>query len=145
MKSREVDKKVIAEKIKLIERYTERLQGLQGLSEGKFALPDNFAIAAYNLRSALEATFDICGHILARIPGAQVEEYKQMAIEMGRQEIVPLEFAETTLAKMAGYRNRLTHFYFEITPQEMQEIIQRDLGDFDTFLKHTKTFLGSLK
>ena len=64
-----------------------------------------------------------------------------MASEMGKQKIVPMDFAENQLYKMAGYRNRLTHFYFEITPKEMYEIIQHNLGDFDIFLKYIKKLL----
>ena len=137
----EIDKSTIVERMKLIERYVTRLRGLQSLSNGDFYSPDNSDIAAYNLRSALEAIFDICGHILARIPGAQIDEYKKMAMEMGRQGIVSKEFAENILIKMAGYRNRLTHFYFEIGQKEIYEIIQHDLGDFDTLLKYIKRYL----
>ncbi len=36
---------------------------------------------------------------------------------------------------MAGYRNRLIHFYDEITPEELYGIIQSDLKDLDTFAK----------
>lgn len=64
-----------------------------------------------------------------------------MALEMGKQKIVPMEFAEKRLAEMAGYRNRLTHFYFEVTPEEMYDIIQNPLSDFDTFLGHIKKLL----
>ncbi|MFW6161007.1 MAG: type VII toxin-antitoxin system HepT family RNase toxin, partial [Acidobacteriota bacterium] len=109
----------------------------------QFSLPDNFAIAAYNLRSSLEAVFDICAHILSRIPGAQVEEYKQMALEMGRNGLVPQEFAGNQLYKMAGYRNRLTHLYFEVSPKEMHDIIKNNLSDFETFLRSIKKFLDS--
>lgn len=137
-----INKNLIMGRIKLIELYLKRLKDMQGLSEGKFALPDNFAIAAYNLRSALEATFDICAHILSRIPGAQVEEYKQMAVEMGRQGFLPLDFAKNQLQKMAGYRNRLTHFYFEIRPKEMYDILQNNLDDFEIFLKNIKKLLS---
>ena len=136
-----IDKEIILHRSKLIEKYLRRLKGLQGLSEGKFTLPDNLDVAAYNLRSALEATFDICAHILARIPGAEVDEYKKMAHEMGKQGVIPMSFAEGQLEKMAGYRNRLTHFYFEVTPPEMYGIIQNNLGDFETFLAHIKKFL----
>jgi len=52
-----------------------------------------------------------------------------------------MDFAEEKLYKMAGYRNRLTHFYFEITPAELHEIIQNNLGDFRVFLKHIKIIL----
>ncbi|PIQ06920.1 MAG: hypothetical protein COW72_01425 [Candidatus Nealsonbacteria bacterium CG18_big_fil_WC_8_21_14_2_50_37_10] len=141
MKNLKINKKIISDRGKLIELYSERLKEMKKLPKGRFALPDNFAVGAYNLRCALEATFDICAHILSRIPGAQVAEYKQMAIEMGRQKIVPMEFAEKNLYKMAGYRNRLTHFYFEVTPKEMYEIIQKRLSDFEVFLKHIKKIL----
>jgi len=141
MKNLEINKKMISERIKLVELYIGRLRKMEKLSKREFALPDNFAIAAYNLRSALEATFDICAHILSRIPGAKVEEYKQMALEMGKQKIIPIDFAENQLYKMAGYRNRLTHFYFEVNQNEIYEIVQSNLGDFGTFMKYIKKLL----
>lgn len=103
--------------------------------------PDTFAIAEHNLRYAIEAVFDICSHILSRIPGSQASEYKQMAKAMGAQKIVPEIFADNVLMKMAGYRNRLTHFYFEVSPKEMYGIIHGNLGDFETFLQHIKKFM----
>jgi uncharacterized protein YutE (UPF0331/DUF86 family) len=138
MKNLEIDKKIIEDRIKLIELHLNRLKKMKKLPKSKFAQPDQFAIAAYNLRCALEATFDICAHILSRIPGAKVEEYKQMAREIGKQGVVPIDFAEKQLSQMAGYRNRLTHFYFEVSPKEMYGIIQNNLGDFEIFLKHIK-------
>lgn len=141
MKDLNIDKKVISARIKMIESHLKRLKELRELSKGKFALPDNFAIAEHHLRYALEATFDICAHILSRIPGAEVGEYKKMAIEMGKQKIVSQDFAEDQLYKMAGYRNRLTHFYLEVSPEEMYKIIKKDLSDFQTFLKHIKKLL----
>lgn len=42
---------------------------------------------------------------------------------------------------MAGYRNRLTHFYAEITPEEMYQIINHHLDDFAVFLKAVKNVL----
>ncbi len=136
-----IDKKLIADRIKLIELYVGRLKEMQDISKDKISLPDNFAIASYNLRSAIEATFDVCAHILSRIPGAQVDEYKQMAIEMGKQKIVPKDFSENELYKMGGYRNRLTHFYFEVTPNEIHGIIQDNLDDFGLFLNYIKKVL----
>ena len=137
-----INKKVIEEKIKLIELHLRRLEGLKDLSPGHFALPDNMDIAAWNLRCALESTFDICAHILSRIPGAKMDEYKQMALEMGKQGIVPVDFAEQKLCKMGGYRNRLTHFYFEVKSEEMYSITQNDLNDFKEFMRYIKPLLA---
>ena len=36
---------------------------------------------------------------------------------------------------MAGYRNRMVHFYGEITEKELYGIIQKELGDFLVFCK----------
>jgi len=52
-----------------------------------------------------------------------------------------MNFTKNKLYEMAGYRNRLTHFYFEVTPKEMYKIIQNNLGDFDKFLKYIKKIL----
>ncbi len=136
MKKIEFDKRIMEDKIKLVEKHLGRLEELRDLSFKQLALNNNFDAAAWNLRCALEATFDVCAHILARIPGAKIDEYKQMAIEMGKQKIIPMDFAENNLYKMGGYRNRLTHFYFEIKSEEMYKIIQEDLNDFRYFLKH---------
>ena len=137
----DIDKRILEEKIKLIELHVGRLRELTPLSKVELTNPRNFDYAAWNLRSALESTFSICTHILSKIPGVKIDEYKQMAIDMGRQKIVPMDFAEGNLEKMARYRNRLTHFYYEVTPEEMYGIIQNNLGDFDIFMKSIKKLL----
>ena len=141
MKNLDLNKKTILDRICIIENSLKKLADLKSLSLNTFKEGETYAIAEHYLRYALEASFDICAHVLSRIPGARVEEYKQMAVEMGRQNIVPVDFAEENLYKMAGYRNRLTHFYFEITPEEMHQIIQSNLGDFKNLLKHIKKVL----
>lgn len=50
-------------------------------------------------------------------------------------------FAQEKLLSMAKYRNRLVHFYAEISPTELYEILQKDLGDFDVFLTAIKNVL----
>lgn len=136
---------MVLERINIIQTSLKRLEQLRTLSRGRFALDESFAIAEHYLRYALEATFNICGHILSRIPSAYVGEYKKMAIEMGKQKLVPKDFAEGQLYKMGGYRNRLTHFYSEVTPEEMYDIVQNNLEDFETFLKHIKRLLKNKK
>ncbi|MBU3965371.1 DUF86 domain-containing protein [Patescibacteria group bacterium] len=141
MRDLKLDREIILERFDIIQKSLNRLEKLKLLSKGKFFLDDNFAIAEHYLRYALEAIFDICAHILARIPGVKADEYKEMALEMGKQRLVPKEFAKKNLYEMAGYRNRLTHFYFEIKPDEMRKIIQEDSGDFKIFMKHIKKIL----
>ncbi len=141
MKKLDVNKKLILDRVSLIKLSLSKLEDLKPLSPGRFMLGENFAVAEHYLRYALEATFDICAHILSKIPGVMASEYKEMAIKMGQQEIIPMNFAQEKLHEMAGYRNRLTHFYFEVKPKEMYKIIQDDLKDFEIFMKHIKKLL----
>ncbi len=143
MKKIDINKKTIEEKIKLIELHLRRLKDMKSMPELQVAEDKNFAYAAWNLRGALESLFSICTHVLSRIPGVKIDEYKQMAIDMGKEGIVPTEFAQDNLVKMAKYRNRLTRFYFEVTPKEMHGIIQNNLSDFDIFMKSIKNVLKS--
>ena len=141
MKVLKIKRRTILDRIGIIENSLRKLEAFKSLPLDNFLRDENFAIAEHYVRYALEAIFDICAHILSRIPGAVVDEYKQMALEMGRQKIFPIGFAEENLFKMAGYRNRLTHFYFEISPKERYGIIQDRLDDFRVFLKHVKKLL----
>jgi len=136
-----IKKDIMEEKIRLVEQHLNRLAVMKDLSANRLSDDTNFAAAAWNLRCALESTFDICAHILSRIPGVRVSECKEMALEMGKQNIVSKEFADGPLRQMAGYRNRLTHFYFEVQPPEMYEIIQNHLNDFRTFMTYIKKLL----
>lgn len=94
-----------------------------------------------HLRFALEGVFHIGSHILSRIPGGRFTEYKEIAKKLGEVGIISKEFAEKKLIPMAGYRNRLTHFYAEITSRELYQILQEHLGDFDDFLHAVKQVL----
>jgi len=91
---------------------------------------EKFAVAEHFLRRALEAVFDIGGHIISRFtysPGKRPKTLKEIALELGQRKIVDSKFAQDKLVEMAGYRNRMVHFYDEITPKELYQIITRDL------------------
>lgn len=95
-----------------------------------------FGFTEHNLRRALEAVFDIGGHVISRFvyaPGARPKEYKEIALALGDKGIVAEEFAREKLAKMAGYRNRLVHMYYEVTREELFEIIKNNIGDLELF------------
>lgn len=93
------------------------------------------------MHGALEGVFHISSHILSRILGADAAEYKEIARKLGEYKIIDKNFAETRLFEMAGYRNRLVHFYAEILPKEIYEIINNNLDDFDIFLEAVKNVL----
>lgn len=136
-----LDKDVIVKRLDGIEAEVTELQKLAQLPPAEYALGVGHKLTQYHLHRALEGMFNISSHILSRIPGATATQYKEIAQKMGEYRIVPKEFADTKLTQMAKYRNRLVHFYAEITPDELHQILQDGLGDFDIFLDSIKKVL----
>lgn len=126
-----------------IEGDLEKLDKIGKLPLDSLAAEDNFVKAQFYLRRVLEGVFHIGSHILARIPGGRVTEYKEIALKLGELGIVEKGFADNQLKNMAGDRNRLTHFYSDITPQEIQNIIRHKLGDITVFLQAIRRLLKS--
>lgn len=126
-----------------ITRDIEKLRMLATLPQEEFYDPakDYYDVAKLRLREALEGVFNIGAHILSRIEGGRATEYRDIARKLGEHRILEKEFADTKLSHMAGYRNRLTHFYAEITPGELHDILNNDLGDFEIFLSAVKHVL----
>ncbi len=138
-----LNKEAMQKKLDYIEESVNSLERFKGITFEKFhADPDNFRIAFYDLHRALEAVMDIGSHILSRIPGARPASYKDIAMLLEKHKIIPAEFASGKLLKMAGYRNRMVHFYGEITEKELYGIIQKELGDFPVFCKYIVKLLN---
>jgi len=82
------------------------------------------------LRRALEALLDLGRHILAKGFGVGVSEYKEIATELARHEVLTSREADL-LRTLAGYRNRMVHFYHEVSPEELYEICAFRLTDVE--------------
>jgi len=137
-----LSKEVLQTRISYIEDSLKSLERFKGIPYEEFhSNPDNFRIAFYDLHRALEAVMDLGSHILSRIPGARPTSYKDIPQLLAKHKIISVEFASDSLTKMAGYRNRMVHFYGEITEKEIYQIIQEELADFYTFLSYTTALL----
>lgn len=132
--------KLIEDRLVFINESIIRLKKLSALTQEDFLEGDNTAIAESYLRRSLEAVFDVGRHIVAKSASGGIVEYKEIAAALGSLGILTKEHAEK-VRLMAGYRNRLVHFYHEITDKELYSLIQNHLGDMEVFLKEIKFFL----
>ena len=137
-----LEKDVILKRIEGIEAEVVEPKKLGQQDLAGFSSGDGWKLAQFHLHRALEGVFNISSHILSRIPGAVATQYKEVAEKMGEYKLVPEEFAKTRLVEMAKYRNRLVHFYAQITAEELYQVIQEDLGDFEVFLAAVKDILA---
>jgi uncharacterized protein YutE (UPF0331/DUF86 family) len=91
------------------------------------------AAAESYLRRSLEALFDVGRHILAKSFAFPATEYKEIAKGLLDKKILNEDEAEL-MRKMAGYRNRMVHFYHEITPEELHEVCLNHLDEITLLL-----------
>jgi len=131
----------ILELLRFIETCLQELKPFTTMGKDAF-LSDrkNPPFVESYLRRGLEAVFDIGRHILAKTYGFKEIEYKVIAKELGARGVITKELSEI-LYVMAGYRNRMVHFYREITPEELYQIVVNNLKDFDTFITEIAAFI----
>jgi hypothetical protein len=84
-----------------------------------------------------------CSRKISRRPSTMVISSLNLAKVQENLNLIGV-FLEK-LEKMAGYRNRLVHYYKEISNEEIYEILQNDLGDLEKFLKEIEKFLNKYR
>jgi len=102
--------------------------------------PRNSWAAESCLRRALEALMDLGRHILARVFGLGPSEYKEMARMLGQQGVIAAEEAQL-LVQLAGYRNRMVHFYHELPAEELFDVCSTRLSDVRRVTKAIKLWI----
>jgi len=136
----------IEPKLREIVNDVKSLEDIGKTSEEEYIKDKILCAAAENfLRRALEAVFDIGNHILSRFPLRAEERpstYKGIARGLANKKIIDEKYAKQ-LEKMAGYRHRIIHFYYELSPTEIYQIIQNNLDDFKTFTVHMRKVLDN--
>jgi uncharacterized protein YutE (UPF0331/DUF86 family) len=124
-----------------LQEYLLYLQDFSSMDEKEF-LADrrNAATVESYLRRSLETVFDLGRHILSKTFGLKELEYKQIARLLGERGIVSPDYA-STLLRMAGYPNRMVHFYQEIAERELYQIVRDQLPDIEQFASEIRKFL----
>ncbi|MFZ5807871.1 MAG: type VII toxin-antitoxin system HepT family RNase toxin [Chloroflexota bacterium] len=120
---------VITDRIQWIEKMLAEIQQLPLESQTVFLADSrNIWSAESCLRRALEALFDLGRHILAKGFAEGTSEYKGITLSLERHKVITSEEASVMMI-LAGYRNRLVHFYHEVSAEELFQICVHQLND----------------
>jgi uncharacterized protein YutE (UPF0331/DUF86 family) len=126
-----ISKRVVADRLDFIDSFLREIRSLPLENQSRFfADRRNIWSAESCLRRSLEALFDVGRHILAKGFGSGVSEYKEISLRL-QEKTVLTETEAKLLTVLAGYRNRLVHFYHEVSAQELFEICSHQLGDLE--------------
>jgi len=137
-----LNKRVVGDRLEWIDKMVAGINSLPLASYEEFTVDNRNIWAAEScLRRALEALLDLGRHILAKSFGQGVSEYKKIASELETTGVLSQDDARL-LRTLAGYRNRLVHFYHDISAEELYRICKDDLRDIlatrDAFLNWLK-------
>ena len=129
-----IDLEKIKNRIEIIRSNVVELEDMKNLSLEHFSRHKrDVAAAKHFIREAIEAMIDIGAHIVAkRLFGAPASAADVMIV-LGEKGAIPREHVETYV-RMVKYRNRLVHFYHEVSIVELHNIIQNHLQDFEHFI-----------
>ncbi|MGM0760110.1 MAG: type VII toxin-antitoxin system HepT family RNase toxin [Thermodesulfobacteriota bacterium] len=125
---------VVSERAAWVRSMLLAIQDLPMDSYAQFVSdPRNVAAAESFLRRSIEALLDLGRHILAKGFAYAVTEYKEIGDGLAEMDIIPADRVPT-LRKIAGYRNRMVHFYHENTQEEFYNICTGNISEIEEIL-----------
>lgn len=137
-----VSASVVAERIGWIDAMVAGIRALPLDSTEAFdADPRNSAAAESYVRRALEALLDLGRHVLAKAFGQPAAEYRDIPRYLAEYGVIDEADALRWL-KMAGYRNRMVHFYAEISRAELFDICATKLGDVESAVLAVRAWMA---
>lgn len=129
MSPSKIAKRVVVDRLDWINKMMAEIQSLPlGSYESFINDKRNIWSAESCLRRCLEALMDIGRHLLAKGFGRGVSEYKEIASGLAEVGVLT-EWEGDKFRVFAGYRNRMVHFYHEISERELFEICSSQLTD----------------
>ena len=129
-----VDRDKLRHHVQYVRQGLRQLRAIREEDKDAFAdSPIVQAASVHYLQTAVEALLDIANHLIAREDLGTPRSYAEAVRILVEQRILPREHEETLL-RMVCFRNRAVHLYDEIGPDEVFDILEAHLQDFDAFL-----------
>ena len=97
--------------------------------------------AKYNFIVAIEAAIDLANHLISKRALRAPEDYADIFKVLADSSVIDKGFS-TELSKMARFRNRLVHLYWEVDIAEVWKIIQTRLNDFEEYISQLGSYLS---
>lgn len=138
---RMVDRGLIERQLTLLRDYVSKLRELQSYSLEEFSTDFKIQASVERfLQLAIECCLNIGNTLISQKGLRRPDELASIAGILAGSEIIPPEFAER-FSEMIKFRNRLVHIYWDLDRKKIYQILQSDLGDFDTFARAIVEYL----
>ncbi len=127
----------IKEHLQRLNRYHLKLKSISNISGNAF-ISDDIKQAATEriLQMAIESCLNIGNRLLSLIqfeqPVVPPETYADIFIQLHQAGIIDSALSKQ-MVKMAKFRNRLVHMYWQIEPESVYRILKEDINDFQLY------------
>lgn len=137
-----VDRYVVQARIGKIREYVALLRKIRGLADERRFVSDPlvYGNAERYLQLAIQAVLDISNHIVADMNLNLPADSKELFVMLATHKVLPARLSKK-LVPMAGFRNLLVHEYLEIDRRRVYQVLRKDLGDFERFIKAVSKLL----
>lgn len=137
-----IDKELLLARIHEMLAFVEELKGLSKISNEDFVKNRERQYAVMHLlQLAIEGAISVGNHIVSRKRLGVPENYQDIFTLLERDGTLPAEFA-AEMMKMARFRNRLVHMYWQVDLRQIYEIITTKLDDFEKYAEYVKSPLS---
>ncbi len=96
--------------------------------------------AKHLLQVSIECCLDIAYHVIADEGYRTAKGNYDALVVLNEERILPDDFM-AVLRQMVSFRNRVVHLYWNVDDAIVYDIVQRNLGDFETYTGHILRFL----
>jgi uncharacterized protein YutE (UPF0331/DUF86 family) len=139
---REVDPDKIHKLVGSMRDSVRLISEIKDMSESEFETDSHKQSSAkYNFIAAIEAAIDIANHLISKRGFRAPEDYADTFKVLADANVLEKGFA-SELEKMARFRNRLVHLYWDVDISEVWNIIQSRLDDFENYISQIGKYLG---
>jgi uncharacterized protein YutE (UPF0331/DUF86 family)/predicted nucleotidyltransferase len=111
--------------------------------DGYLAEKQTRALSEHYLRIAMEATLDLCRHVIVATGLGVPQEYRDIGRILGHQGVVTPEVSHKLVA-MAGMRNVLVHIYWDVEHERVYRTATNDLDVFEAVVPCVVEYVDSM-
>lgn len=139
-----MDKKVIEVRLKKLDHAVSRLKRIQQISKDEYVNNQDYQdIAERNFQVAIQTCIDIANYIIAGQNLSVPDEQENVFVVLGKDGVLSEELVKR-IKGMVSFRNILVHNYLYTDPNQVYDILQNQLSDFNSFAKAIVNYLESV-
>ncbi len=136
-----VDPQSLTVRFEKLREYLKILKEIQKVSRSQF-LKDYHVhgLAERYLQLAIECLLDIGSMLIVQYDFPKPSTKQEIISILEDQKVLPSDFTHR-LAGIAGFRNILIHDYVKIDRARVYDYLQKNLPQFETFLRYVRRYI----